>query len=134
MFYKQISLFQVVNGYFVHFIAPKGLEPMPKNIIFILDLSSSMYGDKIRQLKEAMLIILGDLREGDHFNIVTFNSVARVWKQTLLSVTKKNIDAAKTFIRNMRPGGCKKPFLFSHSCVQVFDLSEPKHINYMLAD
>ena len=45
---------------------------MPKDIIFVLDLSGSMTGKKISQLKQAMLVILKDLQKKDRFNIITF--------------------------------------------------------------
>ena len=33
---------QVVDGYFVHFVAPENLPPMAKHVIFVLDVSGSM--------------------------------------------------------------------------------------------
>ena len=45
---------QVVNGYFVHALAPAGLPPIPKNILFILDVSGSMSGRKIQQVGNSL--------------------------------------------------------------------------------
>lgn len=45
--------FQVVDGWFVHFFAPK-LRPrdiLNKRIIFVLDVSGSMSGEKLNQTK-----------------------------------------------------------------------------------
>nr|XP_023015428.1 inter-alpha-trypsin inhibitor heavy chain H4-like isoform X6 [Leptinotarsa decemlineata] len=67
------------DGYFVHFFAPEDLEPLPKQVVFVLDTSSSMSGEKIHQLKDAMNSILDEIREGDVFNIVEFNSDVFVW-------------------------------------------------------
>uniref|UniRef100_A0A7N6BW82 Inter-alpha-trypsin inhibitor heavy chain family member 6 n=1 Tax=Anabas testudineus TaxID=64144 RepID=A0A7N6BW82_ANATE len=64
---------QVYDGYFVHYFAPRGLPVVPKDVIFVIDVSGSMIGTKIKQTKQAMCTILGDLREGDHFNIITFS-------------------------------------------------------------
>uniref|UniRef100_A0A8C6R1C7 Inter-alpha-trypsin inhibitor heavy chain H3 n=1 Tax=Nannospalax galili TaxID=1026970 RepID=A0A8C6R1C7_NANGA len=41
---------QIVNGYFVHFFAPQGLPVVPKNIVFVIDVSGSMYGRKMQQV------------------------------------------------------------------------------------
>uniref|UniRef100_A0A1Y1M955 Inter-alpha-trypsin inhibitor heavy chain H4-like n=2 Tax=Photinus pyralis TaxID=7054 RepID=A0A1Y1M955_PHOPY len=68
----------VQDGYFVHYFAPTDLQPLPKQVIFILDTSGSMRGQKIQQLKEAMYKILDQLHERDLFNLVEFNSNARV--------------------------------------------------------
>lgn len=39
------------DGYFVHYFAPRGLPVVPKDIIFVIDVSSSMIGNKIKQVK-----------------------------------------------------------------------------------
>lgn len=44
------SLHQVLDGYFVHYFAPKDLPPLPKNVVFVLDSSASMVGTKLRQV------------------------------------------------------------------------------------
>ena len=45
-----LSPFQIVNGYFVHFFAPQGLPVVPKNVIFVIDVSGSMRGRKMDQV------------------------------------------------------------------------------------
>lgn len=69
----------IQDGYFVHFFAPTDLAPLPKHVVFVLDTSSSMHGQKIQQLKEAMDKILGELHEHDLFNLVEFNTNVKVW-------------------------------------------------------
>ncbi|BFZ12534.1 hypothetical protein BsWGS_15573 [Bradybaena similaris] len=90
----------VVDGYFVHFFAPD-VPPMPKNILFILDVSGSMFGEKIQQLKDAMLVILGDLKPEDRFNIITFSSSAEKWQNEFVSATPETIERARTFIKSI---------------------------------
>lgn len=67
------------DGYFVHFFSPSDVQPLPKQVVFVLDTSVSMYIEKIHQLKQAMYSILGELKPNDIFNLVQFNSVVRVW-------------------------------------------------------
>ncbi|KAK3101322.1 hypothetical protein FSP39_002680 [Pinctada imbricata] len=62
----------IVNGYFVHYFSPSGLQRMPRQIVFILDSSGSMTGTKIDQLKSAMKEILSNLNPDDSFNILQF--------------------------------------------------------------
>ena len=40
---------QLMEGYFVHFIAPENLPPMPKHVVFVLDTSGRLVNslDKI---------------------------------------------------------------------------------------
>ncbi|XP_072392473.1 inter-alpha-trypsin inhibitor heavy chain H4-like [Diabrotica undecimpunctata] len=67
------------NGYFVHFFVPKDAEVIPKHVYFILDTSSSMYGTKLQQLKDAMTSILDEIKPEDSLSIVEFNSEIYVW-------------------------------------------------------
>ncbi|XP_053114567.1 inter-alpha-trypsin inhibitor heavy chain H5 isoform X2 [Hemicordylus capensis] len=97
---------QVLNGYFVHYFAPKDLPPLPKNVVFVLDSSASMVGTKLRQTKEALFTILQDLRPEDHFNIIGFSSRIKVWQQDqLVPATLDNIRDGKIYIHNMSPTG-----------------------------
>ena len=69
----------MIDGYFVHYIAPHGLEPVNKNVMFVLDVSGSMTGVKLKQTKAAMATILDDLRPSDVFNIIVFEGLVRFW-------------------------------------------------------
>ena len=99
--------FQVMNGFFVHYFSPEGLPPVRKSVVFDIDVSDSMKGLKMDYTKEALIVILDDLNEGDRFNIVTFESNIRVWRDAMLDVTPKTIEAAKRFVHNMDTYSCK---------------------------
>ncbi|XP_034550870.1 inter-alpha-trypsin inhibitor heavy chain H6 [Notolabrus celidotus] len=93
---------QVYDGYFVHYFAPRGLPVVPKDVIFVIDISGSMIGTKIRQTKQAMGTILGDLREGDHFNIITFSDRVHTWKKgRTVRATRQNVRDAKDFVKRI---------------------------------
>ncbi|XP_067013964.2 inter-alpha-trypsin inhibitor heavy chain H3 isoform X2 [Anabrus simplex] len=112
----------VNEGYFVHFFAPPNLNPLNKHVIFVLDRSGSMYGHKIRQLKEAMSSILDELRPGDSFSIVLFSDTITLWTSdgnvvdadnhgeplnplVIAAATPENIQAAKTTVNAIESGG-----------------------------
>ncbi|KAK0146847.1 Inter-alpha-trypsin inhibitor heavy chain H6 [Merluccius polli] len=99
---------QVYDGYFVHYFAPRGLPVVPKDVIFVIDVSGSMIGTKIKQTKQAMNTILGDLREGDHFNIITFSDKVHTWKKgRTVRATRHNVRDAKDFVRRIIAEGCE---------------------------
>ena len=60
-----IYTLQFGDGYFVQYLAPSTLAPIPKNILFILDSSGTMGGTKLERTKDAMSTILSDLRRDD---------------------------------------------------------------------
>ncbi|XP_069141634.1 inter-alpha-trypsin inhibitor heavy chain H2-like isoform X1 [Argopecten irradians] len=96
----------VINGFFVHFFAPTGMDPIPKDILFVLDTSSSMFGTKIAQLRDAMHIILNDLREGDRFNIIKFSTRTTFWRPgKVISATRQNIADAVGYVATMTSAG-----------------------------
>ncbi|CAL1526289.1 unnamed protein product [Lymnaea stagnalis] len=94
----------IVDGYFIHFFAPD-LPPMPKDIIFVLDLSGSMHGTRLAQLKTAMKVILKDLKPQDKFNIITFSSDVQKWQKNPVFATADQISAADKFVLKMDDGG-----------------------------
>ncbi|KAJ8396998.1 hypothetical protein AAFF_G00010520 [Aldrovandia affinis] len=97
---------QIYDGYFVHYFAPRGLPVVPKDVIFVIDISGSMIGTKIKQTKQAMTTILGDLREGDHFNIITFSDKVHTWKKgRAVQATRQNVREAKDFVKKINAEG-----------------------------
>ena len=97
-----------MDGYFVHFLAPEGIEPMPMDIIFVLDKSGSMRGTKMDQLKESMMKILGDVKAEDKIFIMAFESSLHNWKPEFVQATPENIIASKNYVNNIKSGGGKK--------------------------
>ncbi|XP_041934636.1 inter-alpha-trypsin inhibitor heavy chain H5 isoform X2 [Alosa sapidissima] len=97
---------QVLDGYFVHYFAPRDLPVVPKNVVFVIDTSASMLGTKMRQTKEALFTILRDLGPNDRFNFVSFSNRVRVWQPgKLVPVTPLNVRDAKKFIYMITPTG-----------------------------
>ncbi|NXX18279.1 ITIH3 inhibitor, partial [Podargus strigoides] len=96
---------QIVNGYFVHFFAPINLPKLPKNVIFVIDISGSMSGREIEQTREALLKILDDIKEDDFFNFILFGSEVHPWKETLIKATPENLDEARKFVRSIDTEG-----------------------------
>merc|ERR1719167_434287 len=79
----QDSEIQVVDGYFVHYFVPDNLETLAKHVVFVLDVSGSMDGEKIKQLKDSMFTVLDDMDEKDYFSIITFNDGVSYWNPQL---------------------------------------------------
>merc|ERR1712061_467443 len=110
----QVNEGQVIDGYFVHYFTPENLPVLPKHVIFVLDVSGSMDGEKISQLKDAMFTILDDMTEKDYFNIITFSSGTEHWSPATseyteevhaIQATKENRDAAIEFARGLDASG-----------------------------
>ncbi|MED6235721.1 hypothetical protein ATANTOWER_032192 [Ataeniobius toweri] len=96
---------QVSDLHFVHFFAPSNLSPLPKNIVFVIDVSGSMWGVKMKQTVEAMKAILDDLNIEDRFSIIDFNHNVRCWREDLVPASSLQITDAKRYIQNIKPNG-----------------------------
>ena len=48
---KDESVIQVLGSYFVQFFSPSGLNLIAKNVVFVIDVSGSMSGEKISQTR-----------------------------------------------------------------------------------
>merc|ERR1712018_688188 len=111
---NQDSEVQVIDGYFVHFFVPENLETLPKHAVFILDISGSMYGDKLQQLKDAMFTVLDDMKPEDFFNIITFSTSVSNWSpsgitnegdQPAIPATKENKKKAISHVLDLEAEG-----------------------------
>ncbi|MGW5201465.1 VWA domain-containing protein [Streptomyces spiralis] len=60
-------------------------EPLPVNFVFVVDTSSSMYGEKLDCVKAALQALYDKLRPGDCLGIITFDHHVR----TVLAATAK---------------------------------------------
>uniref|UniRef100_A0A8C4UGE6 Inter-alpha-trypsin inhibitor heavy chain 2 n=1 Tax=Falco tinnunculus TaxID=100819 RepID=A0A8C4UGE6_FALTI len=96
---------EIFNGYFIHFFAPENLDPLPKNILFVIDVSGSMWGLKMKQTIEAMKAILSELRAADQFSLIDFNHNVRCWRDNLVSATPAQVEDAKKYIQAIHPNG-----------------------------
>ncbi|KAM3915743.1 inter-alpha-trypsin inhibitor heavy chain H3-like [Leptodactylus fuscus] len=96
---------QIVNGYFVHYFAPDNLKRLPKNVLFVIDHSGSMYGNKIKQTYEAFTKILEEMPQEDYIGILIFDDKVDYWKKNLVRASPKNIKKAKEFVEKMTARG-----------------------------
>merc|ERR1719445_1650940 len=109
---------QVIDGYFVHYFVPDNLETMDKHAVFVLDISGSMGGEKIEQLKDSMFTVLDDMTETDYFNIITFSSSVEHWSPShtdsdnfepktpqVIQATEENKNLAIKHILGLQAGG-----------------------------
>ncbi|MCW8131298.1 MAG: VWA domain-containing protein [Planctomycetota bacterium] len=68
---------------------------LSKEIVFVLDTSGSMAGDKIEQARKALAFCLSQLNPQDRFNLVTFSTTVNALSDgKLFDATKENVKKA----------------------------------------
>lgn len=94
---------KILDNHFVQFFSPSGLPVLRKNVIFIIDVSGSMAGVKLRQVKDALTTILNDMPETDKFNIIPFSDdVNFLDRNKMLFSTSSNVRRAKRFVKSLQ--------------------------------
>lgn len=77
----------------------------PREYVFIVDVSGSMYGYPLDTAKELMRDLIGHLRPTDTFNVILFSGDARVMAPRSVPATDENVDKAIALIDGERGGG-----------------------------
>ncbi len=97
------------DGYFLLLASPEfkpaSAERPPKTVILVVDRSGSMSGKKIEQAKEALKFVVNNLREGDLFNIVAYDSSIESFKPELQGFNKATREEALGWIDGIYAGG-----------------------------
>jgi Ca-activated chloride channel family protein len=96
-------------GYFLLLASPelkrKDRKAIPKSVIFVLDRSGSMNGQKIKQARAALKYFLNQLESTDTFNIVAYDSSVESFRPELQRADEKTVQAALGFAEGIFAGG-----------------------------
>ncbi len=95
------------DGYFLLTLAPPlhAKETISKDIIFIVDTSGSMQGEKIEETKRAIKGVLKALNANDRFAIVQFNTDVEYFNSHLLNATSENKQSADKYVDDLEARG-----------------------------
>jgi Ca-activated chloride channel family protein len=97
------------GGYFLLVGNPTGSDEgensIDKEIIFVLDTSGSMRGEKIEQCRAAIEYCLTQLNSGDRFNIVTFGTDVTSFQESPVTRSPKTTAAAQSFVEGIIANG-----------------------------
>ncbi len=96
-------------GYFLLRISPRveiaAEQTQPKDIAFVVDTSGSMGGDKIAQARRALKFAIQSLAPQDRFNILTFSTDVRPFRDGLVSAEADVRAAATEFAEQIQAAG-----------------------------
>lgn len=76
-----------------------------KDVIFVIDVSGSMGGEKISQAKDALQFCINTLREEDRFEIISFSSGIRAFGDRLSTADADTKENARYFVANLSASG-----------------------------
>ena len=97
------------DGYFLLLASPKIVSDQTarpaKTVVFTLDISGSMSGEKIKQARESLKFVLERLNDGDKFNVVLFGTDVRSFAENLRVVDAASRSEALAFVDAVRSRG-----------------------------
>jgi Ca-activated chloride channel family protein len=97
------------DGYFLLLASPQikaaDAERPKKTVVCVFDRSGSMSGKKIEQAKEALKFVLGNLRDGDLFNIIAYDSEVEMFRPELQRFSDQTRKEALGFVEGLFAGG-----------------------------
>jgi len=98
------------EGYLLMMVMPPsqaadGLETLPREVVFIIDVSGSMSGPSIRQAREALELAVQRLDPRDTFNIVRFNDSATRLYDRAQPADERHVAEASRYVRSLSADG-----------------------------
>jgi Ca-activated chloride channel homolog len=97
---------------------------LPKDIVFVVDRSGSMMGEKMVQAQDALQFILGQLNDQDRFSIVGFDDRMDVLATSLQPVTPDALRKARTFVREVYARGSTNIDAALERGLEILSISE----------
>jgi len=96
------------DGFFLVIFSPPPVAeefPIPKDLVFVLDTSGSMSGEKLEEAKAALRFILDNLAPDDRFAIVAFSDYLRAEGDRLIPVTEDAVAGAIAWVGGLDANG-----------------------------
>jgi Ca-activated chloride channel family protein len=122
------------DGYFVLLASPEVksalAERIEKTMIFAFDKSGSMSGKKIEQAKEALKFLINQLKPGDTFNVIAYDSAVESFRPELQRADEATIKAALGFADGLYAGGNTNIDGALQTALKM--LNDPKRPSYVL--
>jgi len=97
------------DGFFLLLAAPtmeqERERALPKHVLFVLDTSGSMSGEKIQQVQDALTFCVNSLNPQDKFNIIAFSDHVVDFAGELVPASEERVRAARKFINDFQARG-----------------------------
>jgi Ca-activated chloride channel family protein len=105
LMYKPIA---AEDGYFMFLVSPQvevEMKRIPRDLVLVLDVSSSMSDLKMAQAKKALKYCLGQLHSDDRFAIIKFSTSVTPFRDKLVPANKDYLEAAVKWVDGLKQQG-----------------------------
>ena len=124
------------EGYFMLLVSPEiqrsTAASVPKTVVFVVDRSGSMSGQKIEQAKGALKFVLNNFREGDLFNVIAYDSNVESFRPELQRYSEPTRKEALGFVEGIYAGGSTNiDGALQTALAQLQDGSRPNYVVFL---
>jgi Ca-activated chloride channel family protein len=124
------------DGYFLLLVSPEikrsGDEVPRKTVIVVIDRSGSMSGKKIEQARGAVKFVINNLRQGDLFNIIAYDSTVESFKPELQKFDDETRKQALGFAEGIYAGGATNiDGALQAALSQLKDKKQPSYVIFL---
>ncbi|MBL8891890.1 MAG: VWA domain-containing protein [Planctomycetaceae bacterium] len=124
------------QGYFVLLASPSfdpgTVAPQQKMVLFVVDQSGSMSGDKIAQAREAAKFVIQNLRPDDMFNIISYHGSVNVMSPEMLRFSDETRSQALGFVNGINAGGMTNiEEAMKSALTQMTDATVPSYVVFL---
>src|SRR5262249_35247299 len=96
------------DGYFMVLVTPQvdaAMKRAPRDMVFVLDTSSSMSEVKMKQAKKALKYCLSQLGPDDRFALIKFSTSVMAFRDELVPAEKDFIERGNKWVDDLRASG-----------------------------
>jgi Ca-activated chloride channel homolog len=125
------------DGFFLLIVSPNVEESnaaIAKDLVFVLDTSGSMSGEKIVQAKEALNFVLHNLNPEDRFAVVSFSDYPRAHSNKLLAVSQETRTDVTDWVSRLIASGGTNIDEALVTALSLFEDNESPHYVIFLTD
>jgi Ca-activated chloride channel homolog len=118
------------DGFFLVLLAPKpdvSSQPIPKDVLLVLDHSGSMEGEKFSQVQQAAQYVLDHLNPQDRFDLVTFSTGVEAFAPGMRPAA--DAPAARTWLGQVSAEGSTD---INRALLEAAALADPERPTYLL--
>jgi Ca-activated chloride channel family protein len=105
LLYKPIT---AEDGYFMFLVSPQvemSQKRLPRDLVLVIDTSSSMSDIKMAQARKALKFCLGELGADDRFAVIKFSTTVTPFRDKLVAANKDYLDAATKWVDGLKVSG-----------------------------
>ena len=126
------------DGFYLNWVSPPSSffsqNSGPRQFVFCADISASMIGTRLLQVKQALRYFIDQLHATDRFNVVAFNTDVTSFASGLVLADPANKARAKTYVQTLSANGLTNLNAALLAALSMFDNAAERSRVLLISD